>query len=80
MIGKGETLYTLEVHPAGYAMIAANEAEKAAPIEVLEVVAFGAFGRVYLGGGEAEIAEAARAAIAALEAIDGRENVQKEER
>ncbi len=80
MILKGETLYTLEVHPAGYAMIAANEAEKAAPIEVLEVIAFGAFGRVYLGGGEAEIAEAARAAIAALEAIDGRENVQKEEK
>jgi hypothetical protein len=74
MIDKGETLYTLECHPAGYAMIAANEAEKAADINVLEVTAFGAFGRVYLGGSEAEIDKAARAAIAALEAIDGREN------
>lgn len=75
MINKGETLYTLECHPAGYAMIAANEAEKAASINVLEVIAFGAFGRVYLGGSEAEIEKAARAAIQALESIDGRENV-----
>jgi hypothetical protein len=74
MINKGETLYTLECHPAGYAMIAANEAEKAAKINVLEVIAFGAFGRVYLGGDEAEIEKAARAAIQALEAIEGREN------
>jgi hypothetical protein len=80
MIGKGETLFTLECHPAGYAMIAANEAEKAAAIHVLEVIAFGAFGRVYLGGTEAEIEKAARAALAALEAIEGRENVAKEER
>ena len=74
MINTGETLYTLECHPAGYAMIAANEAEKAATINILEVIAFGAFGRVYLGGSEAEIEKAARAAIAALESIDGRVN------
>ena len=29
--------YVLETHPAGYALIATNEAEKAAPIEVLFV-------------------------------------------
>lgn len=74
MIGAGETLYTLECHPAGYAMIAANEAEKAAKINILEVSAFGAFGRIYLGGGEAEIEKASRAAIACLESITGREN------
>ena len=34
--------------PAGYAALAANEAEKAANISVLEFVSFGAFGRVYL--------------------------------
>ena len=71
---KDESLYTLEVHPAGYAMIAANEAEKAAPINILEVVAFGAFGRVFLGGSESEIAEAAQAAESALKSIDGRPN------
>ena len=70
---KGETLYILEVHPAGYAAIAANEAEKAAPINLLEMRAFGAFGRLYLGGREAEIEEAAKAVENALATIDGRE-------
>ena len=74
MITEGQTLYTLEVHPAAYAAIAANEAEKAAPIHLLEVVTFGAVGRLWIGGGEAEIAEAARAIQEALAAIDGREN------
>ncbi|MCO5169568.1 MAG: hypothetical protein M9894_24775 [Planctomycetes bacterium] len=71
---KGESLYILEVHPAGYAVFAANEAEKAAPIEVLEILAFGAYGRVFLGGDEAPIQEAARAVEAALAAIEGRPN------
>lgn len=71
---KGESLYILEVHPAGYAIFAANEAEKAAPIEVLEILAFGAYGRVFLGGGDAEIQEAARAVEKALEGLAGRPN------
>ena len=71
---EGQTLYVLETHPAGYALIATNEAEKAAPIEVLEFRAVGAFGRIYLGGGEAELEEAAKAAISALESITGRAN------
>jgi hypothetical protein len=70
----GQTLYILEVHPAGYAALAANEAEKASPITIIEVRPFGAFGRVWLGGTEAHIAEAAKAAIAAIEAIGGRAN------
>jgi hypothetical protein len=74
MITQGQTLYILEVHPAGYAAIAANEAEKAAPVHLLEVVTFGAFGRLWLGGGEAEIAEAAKAVEQVLGAIDGRAN------
>ncbi len=74
MIAKNQTLYVLETHPAGYAALAANEAEKAAPVELLEVLTFGAFGRLYLGGGEAEIEEAAKAAISALEALEGKPN------
>src|SRR5262245_45254677 len=58
MIVAGQTLYILEVHPAGYAALAANDAEKAAPVKLLEFVAFGAFGRLWMGGGEAEIQEA----------------------
>jgi hypothetical protein len=71
---ENTTLYVLETHPAGYALLATNEAEKAANIDVLEFLAFGAFGRVYLGGSEEEIAQASQAAIAALAALDGREN------
>jgi hypothetical protein len=78
LIGKGETLYTLEVHPAGYALFAANEAEKAAAINILEVRGFGAFGRIYLGGTEAEIQKAAEAAKAALKTISGRANAGEE--
>lgn len=74
MIVAGETLYILEVHPAGYAALAANEAEKASPINLLEVITFGAFGRLWLGGGEAEIEEAVRAAESALHDLDGRAN------
>src|SRR5215470_13458298 len=74
MLLQGETLYILEVHPAGYAAIAANEAEKAAPIKLLEVITFGAFGRLWLGGYEAEIAAAADAIKNVLEGISGREN------
>src|SRR5512147_2135225 len=74
MIAQGQTLYILEVHPAGYAAIAANEAEKAAPIKLLEVITFGAFGRLWLGGYEAEIAEAAKAIELTLASIKGREN------
>ena len=73
-IHEGRTLWVLEVHPAGYALIATNEAEKASNVDVLEMLAFGAFGRVYLGGGEEDIKEGAKAAMAALAAIDGREN------
>jgi hypothetical protein len=72
MITDLQTLYTLEVVPAGYAAIAANEAEKAAEVHLLEVVTFGAVGRLWLGGGEAEIAEAARAIRETLASIDGR--------
>jgi len=74
LIVSGQTLYILEVHPAGYAALAANEAEKASPISLLEFRSFGAFGRVWLGGGEAEIAAAAEAAEGVLAKIDGRDN------
>ncbi len=72
MIVAGQTLYILEVYPAAYAALAANEAEKAANIHLLEVISFGAFGRLWLGGSEAEIKAAAAAAEAALTEVTGR--------
>jgi hypothetical protein len=74
MILAGQTMYVLEVEPAGYAALAANEAEKAAEINILEVMAFGSFGRVYLGGDERDIMAGYGAALAAIEAVSGREN------
>ena len=73
MLLAGQTLYVLEVEPAGYAALAANEAEKAADINILEVMAFGSFGRVYLGGEERDIMAAYGAAVAAIEGVTGRE-------
>ena len=73
MLIPGQTLYVLEVEPAPYAALAANEAEKAAEINILEVRAFGSFGRVYLGGEEKDIDVGWRAAIGALEDVQGRE-------
>jgi len=73
MIIPGQTLYVLECEPAAYASLAANEAEKAAEINVLEVRSFGSMGRIYLGGEERDIDVGWRAAVAALESLDGRE-------
>jgi hypothetical protein len=73
MIIPGESLFIMECEPAPYASLAANEAEKAANINILEVRAFGSFGRVYLGGSEADIDVGSAAAIAALEGLSGRQ-------
>jgi hypothetical protein len=80
MLLAGQTLYVLEVAPAGYAALAANEAEKAANINILEVRAFGSFGRVYLGGEERDIMAGYGAALAAIEGVSGKvpEGVRQE--
>jgi len=72
MILAGQTLFVLEVEPAAYAALAANEAEKAADINILEVRAVGSFGRVYIGGEEQDVVVAQQAATQAIEAITGR--------
>jgi len=72
MLIARESLYILEVEPAGYAAFAANEAEKAAEINVVDVRMTGAFGRVYLGGEQRDIDVGAEAAQAAIEALTGR--------
>ena len=73
MVMRGQTLYILECYPAAYAALAANEAEKAANVHLMEVISFGAVGRLWLGGSESEIAEAAKAAEAALARVTGRD-------
>ena len=71
MLIPGQTLYVLELEPAAYAALAANEAEKAAHINILEVRSFGSNGRVYLGGEERDIDVAWRAAVEAVEGLEG---------
>lgn len=71
MLLPGQSLFILETEPAGYAAYAANEAEKAANIFLIDVRPFGAFGRLYLGGTESEIDSASEAAMSALEGVDG---------
>lgn len=73
MLLAGETLYVLEVQPAAYASIAANEAEKAALINILHITSVGSFGRLYLGGEERNIMAAASAVLTTLENLPGRE-------
>ncbi len=81
MILAGQTLYVFEVEPASYAALAANEAEKAALINILQISAVGSFGRLYLGGEERDIIAASKAVLETMEYAPGREhalNTRKE--
>jgi hypothetical protein len=72
MLIAGESLFILEVEPAGYIAHAANEALKAARVKLIDASLFGAFGRLYLSGLEAQIDSARHAAERAIEGITGR--------
>jgi hypothetical protein len=73
MVLRGDTLYILELEPAGYAYYAANEAEKASHINIINVQGFGRFGRVYIAGEEAEVIESQAIAEARLASVSGRD-------
>lgn len=77
MILAGQTLYVFEVEPAAYASLAANEAEKAALINILQISSVGSFGRLYLGGEERDILAAEQAVLAVMEAIPGRQKTEQ---
>jgi len=68
MLLPGESLFVMEMQPAAYAILAANEAEKAADIKVVDYRMMGATGRVYLSGTESDVRAAAFAAEGALQA------------
>ena len=74
MILPGESLFILECVPACYITLAANEAEKAANVNLVEMRSIGAFGRLYMGGPEAEIDCAREAALAAINSVSGVED------
>ena len=72
MVLRGDTLYVMELEPAGYAYYAANEAEKTARVRIVDVQGFGRFGRVYIAGDEAEVIESRRVVEARLAGLPGR--------
>ncbi len=73
VLGK-DTLYTLEVNPAIWVLLAANEAEKAAPIRIVGLGNNGAVGRLRLAGTDAAVDAAVEAVHRALDGVPGRAN------
>jgi ethanolamine utilization microcompartment shell protein EutL len=69
-----ETFCVIEVVPAAYIVLAANEAEKAAGITLNHYTSNGAYGRLMISGTESAIRQSRDAAISAIESLEGREN------
>ncbi len=72
LLVPGQTLGIIECAPAAYISIAANEAEKAAEIDMVEIRAVGRFGRLFVSGSENSVKAAVEAAVKAIEAVEGR--------
>jgi len=72
LILGGDDVYLLEVTPAAYSSIAANEAEKHCNVRLVDIRFFGAAGRIYLAGTESEIQTAAKKVVETLNSIEGR--------
>ena len=73
MVLPGETLLIVEMVPALYAAIAANEAEKVAPgLTLVEVQMIGAAGRLYMSGSTSDVTMALAEIERVLSSIKGR--------
>lgn len=75
MVMPGETMLVLEVVPALFAAVAANEGERGVPENTLvDVQMIGAAGRVYISGSSDGVARAQREITRVLGQIEGREH------
>jgi hypothetical protein len=72
MLVAGQTMLVVECAPAAYINYAANEAEKAADVNLMHITSVGRFGRLWMAGTEADIVAARDAAVTAIESLDGR--------
>ena len=72
MVLRGDTLFVLEMEPAGYAFYAANEAEKASNINIINVTGYGKYGRIYIAGKESEVLISKETVESKLADISGR--------
>ena len=68
----GQTLCVVEVTPAAYVVLAANEAEKAANITLINYSSSGRYGRLLIAGTESEVRVGRDAAVQAINGLDGR--------
>lgn len=71
MIEGGQTMLVMEVEPAAYITLAANEAEKAAPVFLNHMSSVGVFGRLWMSGTESDILAAREAAVTAITSVTG---------
>lgn len=69
---KGQTLCVMEVTPAAYVMLAANEAEKASEITLVHYTPSGRYGRLYISGSDSAVGVAREAAVQAVSSLSGR--------
>lgn len=72
LVVPGQTLGIVECAPAAYIAVAANEAEKAADIDIVEVRAVGRYGRLFFSGSEDSVKNAVEAAVGAINSLDGK--------
>ncbi|MCY4459815.1 MAG: BMC domain-containing protein [Albidovulum sp.] len=72
LVIPGRSLGIVECAPAAYIALAANEAEKSAEIDIVEVRAVGRYGRLFFAGSEASVETAIAASVAAIEETEGR--------
>jgi len=64
---EDETMFLIEATPAAYVALAANAAEKRAPVKLVYAAMLGATGRLIMSGRDAEAVEGYHAALAALQ-------------
>ncbi len=68
----GQTLCVIEVSPAAYVVLAANEAEKAANITLVNYTPSGRYGRLLIAGTESDVRVGRDAAVQAVNSLSGK--------
>lgn len=71
MIEGGQTMLVLEVEPAAYICLAANEAEKVAHVYLNHMTSVGLYGRLWMSGTESDVLAARDAAVQAINSVVG---------
>ena len=71
LLVPGQTQVIIEYAPAAYISIAANEAEKSADVDIVEVRAVGRFGRLFISGSKDSVQTGIKAATGAIDGVDG---------